>query len=214
MHLLSLKTRNSWVVFLAAAMIFASASAADAQRIEEAERLVADALPALERAVRDPFARRQKDVVTELNFAQEGLHVSVGPVVERMREVEVLERTGRLLDAARALLAAEEDLNLRKSLHRELLNLHYLIDAALTRAQQTGADTSRARVLLAESIRLRETDYSLALEKAREALKLLQQEPAPAAGTPPAAGGGAAPPPSTTQSFWPFRRPPTDGKGA
>jgi hypothetical protein len=186
-------------------------SAADAGKIDEAERLVAGALPALERAIRDPFARRLKDVATELNFAQEGLHVSAGPVAERMREVEVLERTGRVLDAAKMLLAAEEDLNLRKSLHRELLNLNYLIDAALSRAQQAQLDSSAARQLLAESIRLRESDYAAALEKAREALRSLQ--PAGAADAAALTAGGApggattAPAaPSTTQSFWPFRR--------
>ncbi len=192
-------------------------TAADAGKLEDAERLVVGALPALERAVREPFGRRLKDVSTELNFAQEGLHVSAGPVAERMREVEVLERTGRILDAARSLLAAEEDLNLRKSLHRELLNLNYLIDAALSRAQQAGIDSSKARQLLAESIRLRETDYAGALEKAREALKSLQEEPGAAGAAPPAAAassGTAAPAstPSTTQRFWPFRRPPTEKK--
>ena len=192
-------------------------SAADAGKLEEAERLVVGALPALERAVREPFARRLKDVATELNFAQEGLHVSAGPVAERMREVEVLERTGRVLDAAKSLLAAEEDLNLRKSLHRELLNLNYLIDAALSRAQQAGVDSSKARQLLAESIRLRESDYPAALDKAREALRTLQEEPALAAGGPvsplsTSGASGQATTPSTTQSFWPFRRPPAEKK--
>jgi hypothetical protein len=192
-------------------------SATDAGKLEDAERLLVGAMPALERAVRDPFARRLKDVATELTFAQEGLHVSAGPVAERVREVEVLERTGRLLDAAKLLLAAEEDLNLRKSLHRELLNLNYLIDAALSRAQQAGVDSSKARILLAESIRLREADYTAALEKAREALRTLQEDPSVAAGgaSPSMTTSGSSAPaatPSTTQSFWPFRRPPAEKK--
>ncbi|MGI0155312.1 MAG: hypothetical protein ACREDE_04165, partial [Thermoplasmata archaeon] len=152
--------------------------AADAGKLDEADRVLAQALPVLEKAVREPFSRRWKDVTTELNFAQEGLHVSVGPVQERLHEIEALERSGRILDAGRALLAAEEDLSLRKSLHRELLNLHYLIDAALARAQQHRIDTGPARLLLAESIRLRESDYSAALDKAREALRLLQGDSA------------------------------------
>ncbi|HTW77615.1 MAG TPA: hypothetical protein VMG14_07645 [Thermoplasmata archaeon] len=192
-------------------------AAADAGKLEEAERLISGALPALERAVREPFSRRLKDVATELNFAQEGLHVSVGPVAERMREVEVLERTGRVLDGARNLLAAEEELNLRKSLHRELLNVHYLLDAALARAQQAHVDTAPARLLLAESIRLRESDYAAALEKARAALKLLQEEPSVAAAIAPVAPGASATSPapgtpSVSQSFWPFRRPPSEKK--
>ncbi|HTZ62076.1 MAG TPA: hypothetical protein VMC82_05505 [Thermoplasmata archaeon] len=184
-------------------------SALDAGRLDEASRLLSEALPALEKAVREPFGRRVKDVATELNFAQEGLHVVVGPLPERMREIEAMDRNGRLLDAARTLLGAEEELNLRKSLHRELLNLHYLIDAALARAQASRIDTTAARQLLAESLRLRDTDYRAALEKAREALRLLQGEPA-ATGAPAASAPAAAPAPSTTTAFWPFRRPPTE----
>jgi hypothetical protein len=183
-------------------------SATDAGKLEEADRLLAGALPVLEKAVQEPFARRLKDVTTELNFAHEGLHVSVAPVQQRIREIEELQKTGHVLDAGRALLAAEEELNLRKSLHRELMNLHYLIDAALARAQQNRIDTGPARLLLAESIRLRDSDYVAALEKAREALRMLQGETAPATTTAPA----AAPAPAATPSpaFWPFRRPPTE----
>ena len=140
-----------------------------------------------------------KELQTELRFAEEGLHVSVGPVRVRMKEIDDLDRSGRLLEAARLLLKAEEELNLRKSLHRELMNLHYLIDAALARAHERHLDTEAARALLQESIRLRETDYAAALEKAREALRKLHET-----------GAGqteAAPPPATP--IWPFRRPPT-----
>ncbi len=184
-------------------------AAVDANRLDDSERLIDEARPVLEKAIREPFARRQKDVATELNFAQEGLHVSVGPVRVRLLEVEELDRNGKIVEASRALLAAEEELNLRKALHRELMNLHYLIDAALARAQQSHLDTTRPRQLLAESIRLRDTDYAAALQKAREALRLLQSEPAvaaaPATGAPPTAAPTPAP-------FWPFRRPPGDSK--
>jgi hypothetical protein len=194
-------------------------SATDAGKLDEADRLLGEALPALEKSVREPFSRRLKEVVTELNFAQEGLHVSVGPVEERLREVEVMERTGHLLDAGRTLLVAEEDLNLRKSLHRELMNLHYLIDAALSRAQQNRIDTTQARILLSESIRLRDTDYVAAIEKAREALRALQGDlPPPSIAVGSSVPFSAAPeetaplaPPASapTTSFWPFRRPPS-----
>jgi hypothetical protein len=180
-------------------------SSTDAGRLEDAERRLAEAQPTLERAIREPVARRLKEVATELNFAQEGLHVSVGPVQERLHEIEALQASGHSLDAGQALLAAEEELNLRKSLHRELMNLHYLIDAALARAQQNRVDTAPARLLLSESIRLRDADYSAALEKARAALRLLQGEAAPtnpATAAPLAAGSAPA--------FWPFRRPPTE----
>jgi outer membrane protein TolC len=88
------------------------------------------------------------------------------------------------------------------------MNLHYLIDAALARAQQSRVDTTQARQLLSESIRLRDSDYAAALEKAREALRLLQGEPAPAA--PGAAPPTPAPAAAPAAAFWPFRRPPSE----
>jgi len=178
--------------------------ALDAGRPDEAEAPLARATSALEPAVREPFTRRWRDLQTEVNFAQEGLHVRVGPTKERLAQVEELDRSGQLLEAARLLLKAEEDLNLRKSLHRELMNLHYLIDAALTRAHELRVDTSEARALLAESLRLRETDYAAALEKAREALRKLQSE-----GVSTTEGGATVPAPAANP-FWPFRRPPSE----
>jgi hypothetical protein len=178
--------------------------ALDAGRPDEAEALLARATSALEPTVREPFVRRWRELQTEMNFAQEGLHVRIGPVRERLQQVEELDRSGQLLDAARLLLKTEEDLNLRKSLHRELMNVHYLIDAALTRAHELRVDTSEARALLAESLRLRETDYAAALEKAREALRKLQNE---GVGTTDSAAGTPAP---AANPFWPFRRPPSE----
>ena len=178
--------------------------ALDGGRPEEAEALLARATSALEPAVREPFVRRWRELQTEMNFAQEGLHVRIGPVRERLQQVEELDRSGQLLDAARLLLKTEEDLNLRKSLHRELMNVHYLIDAALTRAHELRVDTTEARALLAESLRLRETDYAAALEKAREALRKLQSE-----GVGTTEGAATAPPPAANP-FWPFRRPPSE----
>jgi len=179
--------------------------AVDAGQLDGAESLLARATAALEPAVRMPFDRRFKELSTEVTFSQEGLHVSVAPVRDTLGSVEELDRAGRLLDAARLLLKAEEELNLRKSLHRELMNLHYLIDAAMTRAHERHLDTSEARALLTESIRLRETDYPAALEKAREALKKLQEEGAatPESATPAPAAAPAG-------AIWPFRRPPTE----
>lgn len=178
--------------------------ALDAGRPDEAEALLARATSALEPAVREPFVRRWRDLQTEMNFAQEGLHVRIEPIRERLLQVEALDRAGQLLDAARLLLKTEEELNLRKSLHRELMNLHYLIDAALTRAHELRVDTTEVRSLLAESLRLRETDYAAALEKAREALRKLQHA---GVGTTDAAGAGPSP---ATNPFWPFRRPPSE----
>lgn len=178
--------------------------ALDAGRPDEAEALLARATSALEPTVREPFTRRWRELQTEINFAQEGLHVRVGPIRERLQQVEQLDRSGQLLDAARLLLKTEEELNLRKSLHRELTNLHYLIDAALTRAHELRVDTSEARALLAESLRLRESDYAAALEKAREALRKLQSE-----GVGTTEGTVTAPPPAANP-FWPFRRPPSE----
>ena len=178
--------------------------ALDAGRPDEAEALLARANSALEPAVREPFMRRLRDLQTEVNFAQEGLHVRVGPTRERLQQVEQLERSGQLLEGARLLLKAEEELNLRKSLHRELTNLHYLIDAALTKAHELRVDTTEARALLSESLRLRETDYPAALEKARAALRKLQSEGVTQPESTPTVPAPAANP------FWPFRRPPTE----
>ena len=174
--------------------------AADAGRLEDSEALLGRAAAALEPVIRGPFLQHLKELQTEMRFAEEGLHVSVGPVQAKVKEVENVDRSGHLLEAARLLLKAEEELNLRKSLHRELMNLHYLIDAALARAHERRIDTEPARALLTESIRLRETDYAAALEKAREALRKLHEAGAGQAGAPPA--------PATP--IWPFRRPPSE----
>lgn len=172
--------------------------ALDAHRLADAESSLAHATAALEPAIHGPFAARLKELGAEVTFAEEGLHVSAGAVRDRLKEVEELEHSGRLLDAARLLISTEEDLNLRKSLHRELMNLHYLIDAALVRAHERHVDTTEARALLVESIRLRDSSYPAALAKAREALKKLQE-------TGPVEGGGVSATP-----FWPFRRPPSE----
>jgi hypothetical protein len=78
-------------------------------------------------------------------------------------------------------------------MHRELLNIHYLIDAALVRATDRHLPTDQARTLLAESIDLRNTDYAAALERARQSLAILQ---------------GLLKGPEATAGFWPFKRPP------
>ena len=176
--------------------------AVDSGRLDNAEVILGRATAMLEPSIREPFARRSKELQTEVTFAQEGLHVSVGGVRERLKEVEELDRSGHILDAARLLLKVEEELNLRKSLHRELLNLHYLIDAALARANERHLDTTAAHALLTESIRLRDSDYPAALEKAREALRKLQEE-----GAVSTEGTAGAP---VASSFWPFRRPPSE----
>jgi hypothetical protein len=192
--------------------------ALDAGRLGEGEALFRRATDSLERSIVDPFNRRASDLLTEINFAAEGLRVSVGPVRKRYEDVLALAKAGQHLEGSRLLLAAEEDLALRKSLHRELMNLHYLIDAALGRAAERRADTTEARALLAESVRLRDTDYPAALEKARDALRRLQGEVPPASPPPEPSPPPAAAPAKTTEAppsegsgstpFWPFRRSP------
>jgi tetratricopeptide (TPR) repeat protein len=167
----------------------------------EARTLLDRAGEALIETVRTALARRRKELASEVAFAEGGLHVSVGAVKDRLKEADELTAVGRLLDAARVVLKAEEDLSLRKSLHRELTNLHYLLDAALARANERGVDTTEARALLADSLQLRATDYAAALEKAREALRRLQQQGV-VVSEPGAVIPGAA---------WPFRQPPRQG---
>jgi hypothetical protein len=181
---------------------FGEARAAfDQHKLAEAAELIGRASQGLEGAVRAPFTRRRKELQSEVTFAEEGLHVSVGAVQEALKGVDERLRAGELLEGARLLLKAEEELNLRKSLHRELTNLHYLIDAALARAEERRIDTAEARQLLADSLRLRATDYPAALDRARAALKKLES-----AGV--AVGEGTPPPAAPATPFWPFRRPP------
>ena len=172
--------------------------ALDAGRPDQARALLGKAGDALTETVRSAMAKRRKDLASEVAFAEGGLHVSVGPVKDRLKEAEELASSGRLLDAAHVVLKAEEELGLRKSLHRELTTLHFLLDAALARAVQLGVDATEARRLLTESLQLRATDYPAALEKAREALRLLQQQGI-------AVSEPGAPVPG---GVWPFRRPP------
>jgi len=190
--------------------------ALDAGRLSEGEALFRRATESLEHSIVEPFNRRQSDLLTEINFASEGLRVSVGAIQTRFEEIDALAKAGHHLEASRLLLAAEEELALRKSLHRELMNLHYLIDAALGRAAERRVDTTEARALLAESVRLRDTDYPAALEKARDALRRLQGESPSAPPAEPVAVSASPPPTKSTESppsggsgstpFWPFRR--------
>ena len=177
--------------------------ALDAGRLPEASRQLDRAVDGLTEVLRPALARRRKDLGSEVAFAEGGLHVTVGPVKDHLKEIDDLAAVGKLVDAARILLRSEEELGLRKSLHRELTNLHYLLDAALARAAERGVDSTAARRLLAESLQLRATDYALALEKAREALASLQRQ-----GIAVSEAGAAAP-----ASVWPFRRPPSSSGG-
>ncbi len=178
--------------------------ALDAGRFTEASALLERATDALVETVRPALARRRKELASEVAFAEGGLHVTVGPVKDRLREADELIVVGRVLDGARIVLKGEEELGLRKSLHRELTNLHYLLDAGLARASERGVDTTEVRRLLTESLQLRATDYPAALERAREALRRLQQQGVPVSEP----GGGAS------GGVWPFRRPPGPGGDA
>ncbi len=170
--------------------------ALDGRQFPRVAPLLEQADGMLARIVGPKLGDRAKDLQTEVVFAQEGLHVILGPIPERLAEGERLRAAGQLVAAGRLLLETEADLNQRKSMHRELLNLHYLIDAGLAAATEAHLDTSEARRLLDESIRARETDYALALEKARASHAALQRLLKPA---------DAAPPPP---ALWPFRKPP------
>jgi hypothetical protein len=133
-----------------------------------------------------------REVQTELVFAEEGLHVTLGSIAAQLHQVEERRAAGEVLEAGRLLLVAEEELNRRKAMHRELMNIHYLIDAALGKAAERHLDASEARKLLDESIRARGTDYTLALEKARESLAMLQVQLKAID--------------SATPAYWPFKR--------
>lgn len=165
-------------------------------RLEAVGSLVDQGEARLRELVAGRLAERMDDVTTELNFARDGLHVMVDAVAESLQRASQLRASGDILGAARLLLESADELNRRKSLHRELTNLHYLLDAALSRASERHLDTTAARALLEESLQARATDYAVALAKAREALQLLQ---------------GQLKTPETPTGFWALRRPPTTG---
>ncbi len=137
-----------------------------------------------------------RDVRAEFVFARDGLNVNLGNVGEILDGVPRLLEHGELVDAARVILSCEEQINQRKAQQRELTNLHYLIDAAMTQARLRGLDTTKAQELLAASIQARSTDYGFALEKARQAHETLK---------------ALLKPPETPAAFWPFRRAPGSG---
>ena len=137
-----------------------------------------------------------RDVRAEFVFARDGLNVNLGTVGEILDGIPRLVERGELVDAARMLLSSEDQINQRKAQQRELTNLHYLVDAALSQARAKGLDTSKAQELLSASIQARATDYGLALEKARGAHELLK---------------ALLKPPETPSTFWPFRRAPGSG---
>ena len=164
-------------------------------KIDDVPALVEHGEELLRTLVASRVGDRLRETQTELVFAQDGLHVALGDVAERLKGVAALLENGAAIEAAQIVLGAAEELNRRKALHRELMNIHYLIDAALGRAAERHVDTAPARLLLDESIRAVTTDYAVALEKAREALRLLQGQ----------LKGAEAP---ATTTFWPFRRAP------
>jgi hypothetical protein len=158
-------------------------------------RLVDDGEARLKELVMSRFDDKLRETQTELVFAQDGLHVVVADIGRRLDGLAEAARAGAVIESAQTLLEAGEELNRRKAWHRELLNLHYLIDAALARASERRLDTQEARKLLEESIRARGTDYAVALEKAREALRVLQGQ---------LQGSDAG----TVRPLWPFPRAP------
>ncbi len=143
--------------------------------LEGVAKLVEKGEATLETLVTRRLDEKLREVETELIFAREGLHVTLGPAAEKFEFARKRLAEGAAVEAGRALLEVEEELNRRKALHRELTNLHFLVDAALGRAVERRIDTAEARKCLSESVRLRATDYGPALEKAREALRLLHE---------------------------------------
>ncbi|MCI4349127.1 MAG: hypothetical protein L3J93_02770 [Thermoplasmata archaeon] len=171
--------------------------ALDQGALEEAAQHIGKGNAALVEMLRNKLASRTKEVETELGFARTGLRIALGALPERMDELRRAAEKNQFVEAARLLLAAEDELNLRKSQHRELLNLHYLVDAALDRAAARTIDTTEARTLLEESQIGRTGDYLEAIAKARSALKLLE---------------GVLKQSEPPTAFWPFRQMPGSGE--
>lgn len=170
--------------------------ALDQGRLDAVEGTVQEGNASLDSLIREGISNRSKQVETELLYARDGLRVRIGDMAEQLGSVDAIAQEGRLVDAGRVLLSVEEDLNQRKSLHRQLMNLHYLIEAALRRASDAHLDSGESRRLFEASIRESATNYAEAIAKARAALKLV--EGLLKASEPPTA-------------FWPFKRPSSDG---
>jgi hypothetical protein len=166
--------------------------ALDQGRLEVVEREIAQGNSALDGLIRDGISRRSKQVETELFYARDGLRVRIGDMDVRLASVETLTQEGRLVEAGRALLAVEEDLTQRKALHRQLMNLHYLIEAALRRAAESRLDAGEARRLFDASMREAASNYAEAIVKARASLKLVE---------------GLLKSSEPPTAFWPFKRP-------
>jgi hypothetical protein len=170
--------------------------ALQAGKVEPVGGLLDKATALLGTIVQPRVSDKLRDVRAEFVFARDGLNVNLGPVGEILDGIPRLVERGELVDAARMLLNCEEQVNQRKAQQRELTNLHYLVDAALSQARAKGLDTSKAQELLSASIQARATDYGLALEKARQAHETLKAQ---------------LKPPETPSTFWPFRRAPGSG---
>ncbi len=167
-----------------------------AGKADEVVKYLDRALAQLDTILKPRLGDKLRDVRAEFVFARDGLNVSLGPVGEILDGLPRLIEKGELVEAARLLLAGEEQVSQRKAQQRELTNLHYIVDGALAQARARGLDVAKAQQLLAESIQARSTDYGIALERARQAHEVLK-----ALLKPPEAA--AAP-----TTFWPFRRPP------
>lgn len=156
--------------------VFSEAKLAlDAKRFDLVPTLLQRGASHLESLVRRRVEEKLKEAEAELLFARDGLHVTLGTLAEQLEKSRAALVDGRPVESARLLLDAVEELGRRKALHRELTNLHYLVDAAIARAQERRLDVTIPRTLLAESVKLRSEDYGPALERARQALARLQE---------------------------------------
>ncbi len=170
--------------------------ALQAGKVDPVGALLDKAMALLGTIVKPRVSDKLRDVRAEYVFARDGLNVNLGTVGEILDGIPRLVERGELVDAARMLLSCEEQVNQRKAQQRELTNLHYLVDAALSQAREKGLDTTKAQELLSASIQARSTDYGVALEKARQAHETLK---------------ALLKPPEAPSTFWPFRRAPGSG---
>ncbi|HEV2166177.1 MAG TPA: hypothetical protein VGS23_04265, partial [Thermoplasmata archaeon] len=169
--------------------------ALDQGRLEAVEGEVRQGNAALEGLIREGISARSKQVETELLFARDGLRVRLGDLEARLAAVSTIVEDGRLVEAGRSLLAVEEEVTNRKAAHRQLMNLHYLIEAGLRRAAASRLDSGEARRLFEESQRDTASDYTAAIAKARASLKLVE---------------GLLKSSEPPTAFWPFKRPAGD----
>jgi hypothetical protein len=140
------------------------------------------------------------EVAGEASYAQITNGIETGPVDALLRSVEELQAKGDIVAAAQRLVEAEGELGRRKQLHWNFTNAEYFAGSLASQK----VDVTAVRDLLAEAMRVRDKDFSRALELSQQAVAEIKRlkdragaetspgpadEHVPATGAPPRGSG-------------------------